>query len=89
MPVSRNAHNISSIEKTILNVVEETIAAHRMLRQNDRVLVAVSGGPDSVALLHILPEGPAIFARIQLHPQFPANCMICILVVLLSFKNLF
>ena len=55
MPVSRNAHNISSIEKTILTVVEETIAAHHMLRQNDRVLVAVSGGPD-YRLLLILPE---------------------------------
>jgi tRNA(Ile)-lysidine synthase len=34
--------------------VKETIQKHRMLSPGDRVLVAVSGGPDSVALLHVL-----------------------------------
>lgn len=38
----------------ILDTVLATIRRHDMLASGDRVLVAVSGGPDSVALLHIL-----------------------------------
>src|SRR3989338_541885 len=38
----------------LLNKIKKTIRRYSMLKQGDRVLVAVSGGPDSVALLHIL-----------------------------------
>lgn len=34
--------------------VENTISGFNMLRNNDKVLVALSGGADSVALLHVL-----------------------------------
>jgi len=42
------------IEKKILHTVRETISVHRMFSRGDSVLVAVSGGPDSVALVHVL-----------------------------------
>ena len=42
------------IEKKILRTVRETIARHRMFAPGDSVLVAVSGGSDSIALIHIL-----------------------------------
>ena len=41
-------------EKKILHTVRETISVHRMFSRGDSVLVAVSGGPDSVALAHLL-----------------------------------
>jgi tRNA(Ile)-lysidine synthase len=40
----------------LLEKVRETIAAHHMLAPGQRVLTAVSGGPDSVAMLHVLLE---------------------------------
>ena len=45
---------MSNIEKKILRAVEQTIGTHGMVNAGDTLLVAVSGGPDSVALLHIL-----------------------------------
>lgn len=49
-PVTSN----SAIEKKILRIVDQTLRAHSMIQDGNAVLVGVSGGPDSVALLHIL-----------------------------------
>jgi len=38
----------------LLKKVQNTLTTHRMLQPGDRVLVALSGGPDSVALCHVL-----------------------------------
>ena len=38
----------------ILDRIESTITRHNMIAEGDRVCVAVSGGPDSTALLHYL-----------------------------------
>jgi tRNA(Ile)-lysidine synthase len=42
------------LNKRLFNTVEKTITVHGMLKPKDSVVVGVSGGPDSVALLHIL-----------------------------------
>ncbi|MBW2192259.1 MAG: tRNA lysidine(34) synthetase TilS [Deltaproteobacteria bacterium] len=38
----------------LFKVVEQTIGTHQMFKPQDAVLVGVSGGPDSVTLLHVL-----------------------------------
>jgi tRNA(Ile)-lysidine synthase len=38
----------------MLNQIRKTIATHSMLERGDHLVVAVSGGPDSVALLRVL-----------------------------------
>ena len=40
--------------RNLLHTVEKTIATYGMLKSKDSVVVGVSGGPDSVALLHVL-----------------------------------
>jgi len=56
MPALRKGYN------HFLHSVEDTISAHNMFQPKDSVLVGVSGGPDSVALLHIL---------LEIAPRFP------------------
>jgi tRNA(Ile)-lysidine synthase len=48
-------HPLGSMKTTtLIQKVRETVRDYRMIDRGDRVLVAVSGGPDSLALLHIL-----------------------------------
>jgi len=54
MPSSHKSYGNNPIEKKIVRIVEATIKNHRMFEPKDSVLVGVSGGPDSVALLHVL-----------------------------------
>ena len=42
--------------KKIIKKVRNTISRYKMIRHGDRVIVAVSGGPDSVCLIKILHE---------------------------------
>src|SRR3954465_11397847 len=46
----------STLTRSLPSRVRRTIHKHRLLRAGDRVLVALSGGPDSVALLDLLRE---------------------------------
>jgi tRNA(Ile)-lysidine synthase len=45
---------MQQIEKKILKTVRQTVAACGMFNPGDSVLAAVSGGPDSVSLVHVL-----------------------------------
>ncbi len=49
----------------LINAVSKTVSSYKMFQPGDRVLVALSGGPDSVALLHVLLGlSPFFFAEV-------------------------
>jgi len=54
MASTHNAPESSRARRRILETVKRTIAEYEMVVSGTAVLVGVSGGPDSVALLHIL-----------------------------------
>jgi len=45
---------LKDYKNKLIKTVEATIKAHSMIGTGDSVLVGVSGGPDSIALLHII-----------------------------------
>lgn len=45
-----------SDEKSLINKVRKTIKKYELINEDDKILVGVSGGPDSISLLHILYE---------------------------------
>lgn len=52
--------------KTVEERIKKTIAKYEMLGPKDRIMVAVSGGKDSVTLLHILAKIEKIFPDVHL-----------------------
>lgn len=46
--------SVHSIHESVLERVRQTITQHRLLQKSDHVVIGVSGGPDSVCLLHVL-----------------------------------
>jgi tRNA(Ile)-lysidine synthase len=51
-----------------LTLVERTIREHALIARGDTVLLAVSGGPDSMAMMHVLARlAPKLGARVVAH----------------------
>ncbi|MEM2766682.1 MAG: hypothetical protein QXG75_06085, partial [Candidatus Caldarchaeum sp.] len=52
--------------KTFVKRVRRTIARYGLLRKDDRIAVAVSGGKDSISLLHVLKKIESGFPKAEL-----------------------
>lgn len=48
---------MTRLHRTLSSRVERAVQDYRMIEKSDRILVGVSGGPDSLSLLTILAEG--------------------------------
>lgn len=53
-PANNQAKKIERLEKKLLHYVGKAIIDYRMIEKNDRILVCVSGGKDSLTMLTIL-----------------------------------
>ena len=58
----------------LLTKVKNTISKYQLLDSGDKVLVGVSGGPDSIALVHILKQVATEY-NLQLHIAHLDHCL--------------
>jgi tRNA 2-thiocytidine biosynthesis protein TtcA len=82
--VLRTTPESKVFEQRLLKLVAKASSDHQLLEPNDRVMVAVSGGKDSLVLLHLLREiqkkAPFTFSIVavnvdQKQPGFPADVL--------------
>ena len=80
----KQAPDIEFLERRLLSQVARTSHEFRLIEPDDRILVAVSGGKDSMTLLHLLREikkrAPFDFSLVavnldQGHPGFPERVL--------------
>jgi tRNA 2-thiocytidine biosynthesis protein TtcA len=82
--VLRTTPESKVFEQRLLKLVAKASSDHQLLEPNDRVMVAVSGGKDSLVLLHLLREiqkkAPFTFSIVavnvdQKQPGFPVEVL--------------
>lgn len=68
--------------------IGRAIADHKLIEDKDRILVAVSGGKDSMAMLHLLSErrkwAPVKYELIAMHVETDHRCAGCVHTKLLA-----
>lgn len=72
----------------ISNRIGRAIADYKLIENKDRILVAVSGGKDSMAMLHLLAErrkwAPVDYELIAMHVVTDHRCQGCVHTALLK-----
>ena len=74
--------NLTKTGHYISNLIGKAIADYNLLENNDRILVAVSGGTDSLTLLRLLNErkrwAPIKYELIAVHIETGHRCGGCV-----------
>jgi tRNA 2-thiocytidine biosynthesis protein TtcA len=77
--LKKNKNRLRDLERTVSKKVGRAIADYDMIRDADRILVAVSGGKDSLALLKILRDRAAFvpikYSLLALHVDLGYGCV--------------
>jgi tRNA(Ile)-lysidine synthase len=66
------------VRETLLARIRDTVLRHHLISEGDRIVIGLSGGPDSVTLAHLLPDvarglGAEVVALAHLNHQLRAG----------------
>lgn len=82
MVISKSMRNLSKTGSYISNRIGKAIADYNLIEDKDRILVAVSGGKDSLSLLKLLAErqkwAPIKYELIAMHVETDFRCAGCV-----------
>ena len=51
------------LEQTLIKKINQVIISEKLINNNDRILIGVSGGPDSMCLLDVLKKLQSVLEK--------------------------
>jgi tRNA 2-thiocytidine biosynthesis protein TtcA len=79
LPKQEMKNDVTRLHRTLIHQVDSTLRKFRLLAPNDRVVVAISGGKDSLSLWVLMKTSPLAkelnvqLFPVHINPQFPGK----------------